>query len=150
MPSEDEEPTLRREAIRWALLFACLVGGMSAALWWSTSAVQFSASRIEGTTRATYRIHGHGRDAATGKPVSWAEIFDDPTGYPPLFRSSAGFDGKFELLTIAEPHAVRVAALGYAEARVEVGRRWFLWMPKGGEPLAILLHRETSSTPPSR
>lgn len=141
---DDDARILRRSALKWAAVFGVLLAAMAWLLWWSSKAVHFTTARIDGKTKATYRIHGVVRDASTGQPVPWAEVFDDPSGHPPFHRSSAGFDGVFELLTIAEPHTVRVAALGYQEARVLVGKRWFLWMPEGEEPLRIELHAENA------
>lgn len=142
---EDVAQILRRQAARWALVFAGLIAAMGAVLWWSSSAVHFSTSRIGGNTRATHRLHGIVRDSQTGMAVPWAEVYDDPAGNPPLFRTSAGFNGEFDYLTIAERHHIRVAAIGYNEARIPVGKQWFLWMPKGEETLTIRLDRQDAS-----
>jgi hypothetical protein len=45
--------------------------------------------------------------------------------------SGAGQPGAFELLTLPEPHRVRVSAPGYRTTTVDVGRVWFLWLPRG-------------------
>src|SRR5579871_5944288 len=39
----------------------------------------------------------------------------------------------FELVTLAEPHQIRIAAVGYQSVTVRVGRVWFLWLPQGKE-----------------
>ena len=82
------------------------------------------------------------RDARTGAPVAWARLGDDPAGRPPLFEATAGVDGAYELLTIAEPHEVVVSALGYRARRIKVGRSWYLWMPRGSERVDITLEPE--------
>ena len=99
-------------------------------------------SRVQSTTGASYKISGRVRDAASGAPVSWAEIADAPSGRPPLFHATADRFGAYELLTLAEPHNVIVTALGYRPAIVRVGKAWYVWMPKGGEKLEIKLRKE--------
>ena len=47
--------------------------------------------------------------------------------------------GVFELLTLPEPHQIRVAAPGYKTVIVGVGRVWFLWLPRGLEKHDIVL-----------
>ena len=132
---------LRRYAVRWALAFAALAGGMFFALWWSGSAVHFSSSRVEQTTGPTYRVTGLVHDTA-GSTIPWAEITDDVSGRPPFFHTTADRFGAFELLTIAEPHKIQVTALGYKPASVQIGRAWYMWMPKGAEKIEIVLSSE--------
>ena len=47
--------------------------------------------------------------------------------------SGADQSGAFEILTLPEPHRVRVSAPGYRTTIVDVGRVWFLWLPRGEE-----------------
>ena len=140
--SEEDHRDLRKQVVRWALLFVLLIGFLGFAAWWASSAVRFSASRVERTTSASYRVVGIVRDATTGAPIPWAEIADDPAGRPPLFQASADRVGAFELLTIAEPHEVIVSALAYRPVSVRVGRAWYIWMPKGTEQIEIKLSHE--------
>lgn len=132
---------MRRYAVRWALIFAALIGGVFFAMWWSSSAVHFSSSRVQQTTGPTYRVTGIVQDSA-GKAAAWAEISDDLSGRPPFFHTTADRFGAFELLTIAEPHKIQVSALGYKPATAQVGRAWYLWMPKGAEKIEIVLRTE--------
>lgn len=140
--SADDQRDLRKQIVRWAILFALLIAGVVFAFWWAGSAVHFSASRVEQTTGPTYRVTGIVRDAATGQPVPWAEITDDPAGRPPFFHASADRFGAYELLTIAELHNVRVSALGYRPATFPVGKAWYVWLPRGSEKLDIKLQKE--------
>jgi hypothetical protein len=73
------------------------------------------------------------RDAQTGRPIPWATVEDDPAGDPPFFRGEADATGVYDLLTLAAPHRVRVAAVGYRAAFLRVGRQWFVWWPRGDE-----------------
>src|SRR5437016_5410509 len=61
---------MRRYALRWALIFAALIGGIFFAIWWSSSAVHFSSSRVQQTTGPTYRVTGRIHDSA-GNAVPW-------------------------------------------------------------------------------
>src|SRR5205807_6537350 len=101
---QDDRREMRKQVLRWSLLFLLLCGGVFFAIWWASAAVNFSSSRVQATTGPTYRINGIVRDAATGSPVPWAEITDAPSGRPPLFHTTADRFGAYELLTIAEPH----------------------------------------------
>lgn len=133
---------MKKQVVRWGLLFGVLFCFSFFAIWWATSAVNFSASRVESSTGATYKISGRVRDAGNGAPVSWAEIADAPSGRPPLFHTTADRFGAYEFLTLAEPHNLIVSALGYRVATVRVGRAWYAWMPKGAEKLEIKLQKE--------
>ena len=87
-------------------------------------------------------------DAITHQPIPWALVEDDPGGPPPFFRTDAGYAGDFELVTLAEPHRIRVSAPGYYPLRVEIGRAWFVWMPRGNEKKNIdLLPLHSEVTP---
>ena len=133
---------MKKQVLRWGLLFGVLFCFVFFAIWWATSAVNFSTSRVDSTTRATYKISGRVRDEANGAPVAWAEIADAPSGRPPLFHATADRFGTYELLTLAEPHNVIATALGYRAGTIRVGKAWYAWMPKGSEKLDIKLHKE--------
>ena len=86
--------------------------------------------------------------AVTRQPIPWALVEDDPRGQPPLFRADADFRGVFNLVTLAEPHRIRVSAPGYRTLSLDIGRAWFVWMPRGSEkkniemlPLASWYHK---------
>ena len=140
-PHHDAE-TLRRYALRWALVFLVLIALMGFALWWSSAALDYSSSRIQQTTRATYKVSGVVLDKSTGRPVAWANLEDDPAMRPPRFRTSADHNGRFELLTVSEPHRLVVSALGYRVANHQTGKDRYLWMPKGQEEVRIELDPE--------
>jgi hypothetical protein len=118
---------LRKYALRWAIVFLVLAGP------------EFSASRIQESTAASYRVKGVVVDRTTGRPVAWANLEDDPAVRPPRFRTSADHNGRFELLTVAEPHRLIVTALGYRGALHRNGKEWRLWMPRGEEEVRIEL-----------
>lgn len=132
---------MRRYIVQWSLISAALIGGAAFALWWSSAAVHFSASRVEQTTGPTWRVVGLVHDAR-GAPVPWAEITDAPSGRPPFFHATADRFGAFELLTIAEPHRIQISAPGYKPAAAQIGRAWYMWMPKGLEHVSIVLSSE--------
>jgi hypothetical protein len=140
--TRDERALLRRLAFRWTLVFGLLFGGVLFAFWWAGSAVEFSTSRTQQSTRATWRVLGTVRSAATGEPIPWAHVRDDPGGHPPHFEATADHMGNFELATIAEPHNVLVTAIGFRPGSVRVGRVWYIWMPRGEERVTIALEPE--------
>lgn len=140
--SADDQRDLRKQVVRWSVLFALLVSGIFFATWWAGSAVHFGASRVEQTTGPTYRVTGVVRDSSTGQPIPWAELADDPAGRPPLFHATADRLGRYELVTIAEPHNLQVTALGYRSATARVGKAWYVWFPRGSEKLDIRLQKE--------
>ena len=139
---QQDTALLRKYALRWALMFLALLGLVALVLWWSSAAIEFSASRIKETTKATYKVKGVVVDKSTGRPVAWANLEDDPAIRPPRFRTSADHNGRFELMTIAEPHRLVVTALGYRSAMHLTGKDWYLWMPKGEEQVRIELEPE--------
>ena len=128
-----------RPTLRLAVLFALLFGGVFFAFWWAGSAVRFSAARAGDRSAPTWRVWGTVRDAVTHQPIPWALVEDDPAGQPPFFRADAGYSGTFELVTLAERHRIRVSAPGYRPLLVDVGRAWFVWMPRGDEKKNIEL-----------
>jgi hypothetical protein len=143
---EEEAADLRRhfgrQAIRLALAFGLLFAVVWAAFWWSGSAIRFGASRVAERAETTWRIIGTVRDGVTRKPVPWAAVADDPGGLPPFFHTDADQSGVFELLTLPEPHQIRVSASGYKTLTVRVGRAWFLWLPQGREKRDIEIYPE--------
>lgn len=139
---QDNRRQMQKQVMRWALLFILLCCFAAFAIWWASSAINFTTSRVDATTGATYRVRGVVRDAVTGAPVPWAEVGDAPSGRPPLFHTTADRNGAYELLTIAEQHTILVNALGYRPATARVGKAWYAWMPKGAEKLDIKLQKE--------
>jgi hypothetical protein len=121
------------ELIRWTLAFVGLFAGVFFCFWWSGEAIQFGASRVAENPVATWRVQGTVRNAVTHQAVAWAAVQDDSSGRPPFYRADADQNGTFDLLTLAEPHRVRVEANGYRAATIQVGRQWFMWWPKGVE-----------------
>ena len=142
---EEESADLRRQylrqAIRLALVFVVLFAAVMLAFRWSGAAVSFGASRAADRAIPTWHVKGRITDAATGRPVSWAKVEDDFSGRPPFYRTEADHSGTFDLMTLAEPHSVRITAPGYAAETIRIGRVWFLWIPRGDESHDILLTR---------
>jgi hypothetical protein len=132
-----------RTGLRMAAAFALLFGCVFFAFWWSGSAIRFGAARAAERAVPTWRISGTVRNSLTGQPVPWASVEDDPGGRPPFFRTDADHQGVYDILTFAEPHRLKVGSPGYRPATVEVGRAWFLWMPKGSEKRDIELTPST-------
>lgn len=141
---EDERGIFRRHAARLSVIFLTLCALVAFAFWWSGSAVRFGASRLAGTTAATYRVVGIVTDATTGAPIPWATVQDDPSGRPPFFQTTSSVSGTFELWTVAEPHFLLISALGYQPKRVGIGRVWYLWLPTGEQQVNVALDRERS------
>ena len=140
---ESGDPELReifvRTALRVAAAFAIIFGLVFLAFWWSGAAVGFGASRAAGKAQPTWAVTGTVRNAVTRDPIPWATIEDDPAGRPPFFRTDAGYSGIYQLLTLPEPHRLKISSPGYLPATVEIGRAWFLWLPKGSEKQDIYL-----------
>jgi hypothetical protein len=134
-----ERVEVRRLLLRWAAGFVILFGAVFLAFWWSGSAVRFSAARLTGSNPPTYRVWGDVRDARSGQLIPWAALEDDPAGDPPLFRAQADRNGAYSLLTLAEPHRIRVSAVGYLPTVLRVGKPWFIWWPRGDERRDISL-----------
>ena len=65
-----------------------------------------------------------------------------------FFHADADYRGVFELLTLAEPHRIRVSAPGYRPLSLSIGRAWFVWMPRGNEKKNIDLPPLHSLVPP--
>jgi hypothetical protein len=133
----EEDADLRevyvRTGLRVAAAFAIIFGAVFFAFWWSGSAMRFGAARAAGQAAPTWRVKGTVRNAITHEPIPWAVVDDDPAGRPPYYRTDANYAGVYELVTLAEPHVMRVSAPGYRSASVRIGRIWFLWLPRGEE-----------------
>lgn len=135
----EQWPLLWRQISRWAVLFSLLFAFVYFAFWWAGSAIHFSASRVTESTGATWKIFGTVRNAATGAPIPWAQVEDDPSGRPPLHASHADPQGNYTLKTLAEPHTIRAHAPGFQTATRKVGRPWYMWMPTGEEQWEVVL-----------
>lgn len=138
---EEERSESRRLLFRWGIAFALLFGLVFLAFWWSGAAIRFGASRVIAANVPSYRVWGTVRDAASGQPIPWASVEDDPGGNPPFFRTDADAAGAYSLQTLAEPHQVRISAVGYRAVVERVGRPWFMWWPRGAE------HRDVRLAP---
>jgi hypothetical protein len=138
---------LLRYVVRITVAFVVLFGAVFFAFRWSGAAVRFGAQRASGQAVPTWRVRGVVRDSQTLEPIPWARIEDDPAGRPPLFFTEADYAGSYELLTLAEPHRIRVSAPNYRTAVALVGRTWYLWIPHGNEGKDLILDRETFNAP---
>ena len=142
----EEDAELReifvRTGLRAAAVFAVLFGAVFFAFWWSGRAVAFGAARAADRAAPAWRIVGTVRNAMTKEPIPWAAVEDDGNGRPPLYRSETNHLGVFELITLAEPHQIRVSSPGYRNATLRIGRAWFLWLPRGEEKRDIELQPE--------
>jgi len=146
----DEEPEgdaeLRelyvRTALRAAAAFALIFGAVFFAFWWSGSAVRFGAARAADRAQPTWRVQGTIRDAVTHQPIPWASVADDLAGRFPHYQTDANYAGIYDLLTLAEPHRIRVTAPGYHSVTTGVGRAWYLWLPRGIETKDMELQPE--------
>jgi hypothetical protein len=136
-----------RYLARLALVFLLLFAGVYVAFRWSGAAVNFGSLRVSGRATPTWQVNGVVKDRQTRQPIPWARVEDDPAGRPPFFSADADRDGRFLLLTLAEPHRVRVSAPNYVTTLVDIGRVWFLWTPRGGERRELLLEPLLNSTP---
>jgi hypothetical protein len=143
---EEDDAEARRflpgQFVRWGLAFAFLFAGVFFCFWWSGSAIRFSAARVADRATPTLRVKGVVRNAATGEPLPWAKVEDDPAGTPPFFRTEADRNGEFRLLTLTEPHHLRVTVSGFSPGTIQVGRQWFVWWPHGDEECDIRLSPE--------
>jgi len=131
-----------RTGFRAAAAFALIFGAVFFAFWWSGSAVRFGAARAADRAVPTWLVKGTIRDAFTHQPIPWAVVADDPAGRPPQYRTDANYAGVYELLTLAEPHRIRVTAPGYRTTFTAIGRAWYLWLPRGLETKDMELRPE--------
>jgi len=144
---EEQSADLRhqyiRQGIRLLFAFVVLFAAVFAAFRWSGAAVRFGASRVADRAAATWRVSGTVRNVNTHDPIPWAAVEDDASsGQPPYFHADANQFGEFELLTLPEPHRIRVSASGYHPMTLRIGRVWFLWLPRGVERHDIELSPE--------
>lgn len=134
---EEESTDLRRQflrhAIRLTLAFVLLFFFVFLAFTWSGAAVRFGASRVADRGVPTWNVAGTVRNAVTHQTIPWAAIDDGRSGQGPYFHADADRSGRFDLLTLSEPHQIVVSAPGYRPYTVRVGRVWFLWIPRGQE-----------------
>jgi hypothetical protein len=140
--SRDDRRLWLSQIPKWALVFAALFAFVFFAFWWAGSAIHFGASRVTASTEATWTVSGTVKSAVSGAAVPWAEVEDDPSGPPPLHKTTADPRGSFALTTISEPHWVSVHAPGFRPINIKVGRVWYLWMPRGQENLDVSLRPE--------
>jgi hypothetical protein len=136
-----------RHLARLAVVFVLLFAGVYAAFRWSGAAVNFGSLRVSGRASPSWQVKGVVKDRRTGLPIPWARVEDDPAGRPPFFSADADREGRYLLLTLAEPHRLRVSAPNYVTTLVEIGRIWFLWTPRGEERRELLLEPLANSTP---
>lgn len=137
--ASDDRAFFRRQLIRYGIVFLILLGFFSIILWFVTTGIRYSATRVERTTSPSYVVSGVVRDADTGAPIPWAHIADSLSGHPPHFETTADRSGQFQLATLPEPHSIAAAALGYRPAAAVIGSRWFFWAPKGEERIELRL-----------
>jgi hypothetical protein len=130
---QEDRLTLHRTLARWVLAFIGIFCFAALAFWWSGSAVQYSAARVQNRSNPTYQITGVITDSRTHQPIPWAEISTDFQFGGAFFSTSADQNGRYALNTLAEPHDLLVKANGYQSARIHVGRQWFSWTPRGSE-----------------
>ncbi len=138
----EEKFETRGLLLRWSAGFCLLFAGVFFAFWWSGSAIRFGAGRVAATNEPTYRVWGVVCDAQSGEPIPWAVIEDDPAGNSPYFRTDADMAGVYHLLTLAEPHRLRISAIGHRAATVNIGKPWFIWWPRGEERHDVKLPSE--------
>jgi hypothetical protein len=138
---------MARYLFRLAAVFLLLFAAVFLAFRWSGAAVRYGSLRVSGQTAPAWKVRGVVLDARTHQPVPWARVEDDPAGRPPLFHSDADHLGAFELLTLAERYRVRISAQNYVTSYVDIGRMWFLWLPRGEEVREFQLTSKTLNTP---
>lgn len=138
---EEEGRFNRRQLVIWSIAFFACCAFITGALWWAGSAFRYGAERVQNKTIASYEVSGTVTDAVTKKSIPWATVATDFQFGGKYFEATAEADGKYTLLTLAEPHRLIFRANGYREASVNVGKQWFSWLPKGAE------HRDIALSP---
>lgn len=134
----DEERVADRRAMhrtiaRWTLAFIAVFCFAAMAFWWSGSAVNYTAARVEQRSKPTYKVSGTVTDAHTHQPVPWAEVTTDFRFGGAFFSTTADQNGYYSLDTLAEPQDFLVKANGYQISRIHVGKQWYSWTPGGSE-----------------
>jgi hypothetical protein len=133
--------SMHRTMARWILAFCAIFGFAAMAFWWSGSAVQYSAARVQNRSNPTYQVTGIISDSRTHAPIPWAEISTDFQFGGAFFSATADQNGRYSINTLAEPHDLVVKANGYQTSRIHIGKQWFSWTPQGSET------RNTEMTP---
>jgi hypothetical protein len=124
---------LHRTLAKWIVAFIVIFCGAALAFWWSGSAVQYSAARVQNRSNPTYQVTGVITDSRTHQPIPWAEVSTDFKFGGAFFSTSADQDGRYSINTLAEPHDLVVKANGYQQGRIHIGKQWFSWTPQGSE-----------------
>ncbi len=124
---------MHRSMARWILAFAAIFTSAAMAFWWSGSAVQYSAARVQNRSNPTYQVTGVVTDKRSHQPVPWAEISTDFQFGGAFFSTTTDQNGAYAINTLAEPHDLVVKANGYQSGRIRVGKQWFSWTPHGSE-----------------
>jgi hypothetical protein len=130
---QEDRLSMHRTLARWILAFIGIFCFATMAVWWSGSAVKYSAARVQNRSNPTYQVTGVVTDAKTHQPIPWAEISTDFQFGGAFFSTTTDQNGQYSLNTLAEPHGLIVKANGYVSARLQVGKQWFSWTPKGSE-----------------
>ncbi len=130
---QEDRLHLHRTLARWILAFIAIFCFAAMAFWWSGSAVQYSAARVQNRTNPTYEVTGVITDGKTHKGIPWAEVSTDFQFGGAFFATNTDLDGHYTINTLAEPHDLIVKANGYQTARLRVGKQWFSWTPHGSE-----------------
>jgi hypothetical protein len=128
-----------RHILRMAGIVAVSFGLVYGMIWWSSSALRSSNDRLAGKAVAGWQVTGTVRNSLNRLPIPWAHIEDDPRGLPPLHAADADLNGSYVFDTTPDKHNVIVSAPGYRPTRTQVGRPWYLWLPRGSETLNVVL-----------
>ena len=129
----EDRVAMHRTLARWIIAFAAIFGFAAMAFWWSGSAVQYSAARVQNRSNPTYQVTGAITDSRTHQPIPWAEISTDFQFGGAFFSTTTDQNGQYTINTLAEPHDLIVKANGYQSSRIHVGKQWFSWTPHGTE-----------------
>ena len=130
---QEDRIALHRTLARWLLAFIAIFWCAAMAFWWSGSAVQYSAARVQNRSKPTYQISGVITDSRTHQPVPWAEVSTEFLFGGAFFSTICDQNGQYSIMTLAEPQDLLVRANGYLELRLHVGKQWFSWTPHGSE-----------------
>ena len=130
---QEDRLALHRTMAKWICAFVVIFCFAALAFWWSGSAVQYSAARVQQRSNPTYQVSGVITDATTHQPIPWAEITTDFQFGGAFFSTTADQNGQYSINTLAEPHNLVIKANGYQSAKVRIGKQWFSWTPKGSE-----------------
>lgn len=134
-----DRATIRRSAIKWTIAFGGLFLLTGLIFWWSGAAIKYSADRVQQRSVPTYEVTGTILDSRTHQPVPWVEVSTEFQFGGAFFSSSSDFGGHYTIDTLAEPHYLIFRANGYLPGRVQIGKQWFSWLPRGSEVHDVLL-----------